>query len=92
MNFEFLQTLILLLIGLLFFKENVLSWIGKKLGFSNGSKVPDWATKLQEHYNHDTTKLLEEIRDSQTNTCKKLDKVITLLENQDKYGVITRRI
>lgn len=88
---DFLQTLILLLVGLLFFKENILSWIGKKLGFNNGDKVPDWAKQLQFHYNHETTELLKEIRDSQTGMCKKMDKAINLLENQDKYGIKVRK-
>ncbi len=95
---EFLQSLILLLIGLLFFKENILSWIGKKLGFSNGDKIPEWAKDLKYHFNHETTAqnnetlgLLREIRDSQRNMCIKIDKTINLLENQDKYGVKARK-
>lgn len=31
---DFLQTLTLLLIGLLFFKENMLTWISKKMGMN----------------------------------------------------------
>lgn len=92
MQLEFLQSLALLLIGLLFFKENILSWIGKKFGFSNGKdKIPDWARELKTHYNDDITQLLREIRDGQTSACKKIDKVITMLENQDKYGINIRR-
>ena len=34
-TFDFTQTLILLLIGLLFFKENVLTWISQFLGLKN---------------------------------------------------------
>lgn len=98
MNPDFLQSLILLLIGLLFFKENVLSWIGKKLGFSGKERIPEWAEKLQFHYNHETTNqntevisLLREIRDQQRSACQKSDKIVMLLENQDKYGVRTRK-
>ncbi|MBT9168335.1 MAG: hypothetical protein DDT19_01680 [Syntrophomonadaceae bacterium] len=62
------------------------------MGFTNGKdREPDWAVELKNHYNHDTTKLLEDIRESQTGTCKKLDRVINLLEEQDKYGVKIRK-
>lgn len=97
-NLNFYEGLILLLVSLLFFKENILSWIGKKFGFTNGGeKTPPWAAELKYHFNHETTvqnnetiSLLKEIRDHQSNACKKSDKIIMLLENQDKYGVKTR--
>ncbi|MEK9208092.1 MAG: hypothetical protein AAB922_06400 [Patescibacteria group bacterium] len=91
MTTDFLQTLILLLLGLLFFKENLLSWINKKFGFGNGEEKPHWAAELEHYFNHETTGILREIRDSQTNMCKKMDKAINMLENQDKYGIKIRK-
>lgn len=89
---NFLEGLIFLLIGLLFFKETILKWLGKAFGFKNGEdKIPTWAQDLKSHYNHETTELLKEIRNSQDGSCKKLDRVINMLENQDKYGIKIRQ-
>lgn len=99
MELDFTQSLTLLLIGLLFFKETVLDWISAKFGFDEkDEEIPSWASNLNYHFNHETTEqnkeqidLLKEIRDGQKKQCDKIDKTIVLLENQDKYGVKIRR-
>lgn len=64
---DFARALIVLLVGLLFFKENILALLNKKFGLGEKEeeeqeeKVPKWAAKLQQHYNDETTELLKDI-------------------------------
>lgn len=92
MDFSFLETLIIVLLGLLFFKEYIFSFIAKWLGIEKKveEEIPVWATQLMAYFNHDTTGHHEE-------THKKLDKVIDivgksheLLKQFDKFGVPCR--
>ena len=63
---SFLEWLVLFMIGLLFFKEQLLSWAGSKLGFSGEEEdevTPEWAKRLIQYANHDTTKMHEKTHD-----------------------------
>lgn len=57
-NLNFLEILILVLLGLLFFKEQMSgvfkTWFNGKFG-SSEENVPGWASELLQHFNHDTT-------------------------------------
>lgn len=95
---DFLQSLTILLIGLLFFKENVLVWISKKLGFTESDDTPLWAQKLTHHFNHETSEYhrehsesMRDLKKQHDNMQKGIDHAVVLLENQDKYGIKTRK-
>lgn len=110
MEFSFLEILILVLIGLLFFKETVLSWIGQKLGFKDKGKEAIAGEKntqqvllsnmevLSQHYNHETTPLLENIvkgqqeaRGTQLQQCTKLDLIVDSLQDIQRNGIRIRK-
>jgi len=96
---DFMELLIIVLIGLLFFKEHILVWISTFLNHGVSKKevthpTPKWALDLQEHYNHETTEQLTEIINTQEKVLdlmrehNKLDeRVIHLLENFKEYGI-----
>jgi len=99
---NFLQWLILLLIGLLFGKDTVLPWIAQKFGFKvngNGSKevmadvrnalqpLLSRMEKLEFYANHETTEHLYRIEEVQKTQCKKLDKISEHLEEIRMNGV-----
>ncbi len=63
-NFSFLEFLILLLLGILLFRDQVVPALMSKLGIkmdkpASGKQM----NTLTEHFNHETTELLTEIRD-----------------------------
>ena len=64
MNDELL-IVILVLIGLLFFKETTIKWVKNLLNINKdeggNEKPPQWATELKNHYNDETTKYLTDI-------------------------------
>lgn len=60
-DITFLQGITLLLIGLLFFKEEIIPWIKSKLGLStaNASATKGQVSELAEYVNHRQTEVLE---------------------------------
>lgn len=58
-GFNFQEVLILLLLGTLFFKEQLWGLISDRFGREEeeeeGEEVPAWAERLIGYYNHDTT-------------------------------------
>lgn len=79
-SLNFPEILILVLIGLLFFKENMLAWLGKKMGFTSSSEIPHWAHELldeqatlKQYFNHDTTAQHDKTHEILTSIDKKLD-------------------
>lgn len=93
---DFAQALIIVLLGMLFFKEVILERLMPKLGLPvpAGAKAeeepPVWAQTLLDYFNHDTTAHHEESH-------RKLDELLRLaresktsLDNLDKYGVKCR--
>ena len=70
-TWSFMEWLIIGLIGLLFFKEQMFDWLGNKFGINEGEDpelTPEWAKRLIQYANHDTTKMHEKTHD-------KLDKI-----------------
>ena len=113
MDFNFLEILILVLLGLLFFKETALGWISQKLGYkvapSEAKREERAADKnsqqvllsnmelLSQHYNHETTPLLESIvkhqqdlRGTQLQQCTKLDLIVDSLQDIQRNGIRIR--
>lgn len=78
-NFSFLELLVFILIGLLFFKEQIMSWLGARFSGKNGEDAheeevtPLWADRLIQYANHDTTKMHEK-------THEKLDKFADIMK------------
>ncbi len=63
-HFSFLEGLILFLIGLLFFKEQLVPAVMSKFGVNiKKLATSEQVDTLTEHFNHETTELLTEIRD-----------------------------
>lgn len=80
MEYSFLEILILVLIGLLFFKETVLSWVAQKFGFKDGSdksrrmvNLQNTMSDLKLHFNDKTTHILTEIQVNLSEGFEKLD-------------------
>lgn len=70
-TWSFMEWLIIGLIGLLFFKEQMFDWLGNKFGINEGEDpelTPEWAKSLIQYVNHDTTKMHEK-------THEKLEKI-----------------
>jgi len=88
---HFDKFLVLGLLLALFFKESLTEFINTKLGINVGEeRVPDWASKLQLYFNHDTTS-------HHDRTHEKLDKLQELttetnrtLKEIKEYGLICR--
>lgn len=85
---HFLESMVLVLLGALFFKETLSSFVNAKLGVKE--KTPEWASRLQGYFNHDTTSHHNE-------THKKLDEVKDgvlegnrLLREIKEYGIVCR--
>lgn len=60
-DITFLQSMTLLLIGLLFFKEEIIPWIKGKLGMSQASSMATkgQVSELAEYVNHRQTEVLD---------------------------------
>ena len=96
-SLNFPELLILLLVGLLFFKENLLVWLGDKFGVKKKDMVPPWAQELQQYFNHDTTShhekthsILKEISDKMDRHNDMEKENHAKLEEILKYGVKCR--
>ena len=87
MDFSFIESLILILIGLLFFRDEVMPFILKKLGIKKNGNAHATSEEMQElkhHYNHETTELLTEINEGIKDLNRKH-------EEYEKYGIKTRQ-
>lgn len=101
MEFDFLQTLTLFLIALLFGKDTLLPWLGEKFGIKVGNTREDVKADnrnalqplltemetLSEHFNHATTDLLTEIRDELR---RGLGEINNKHSEWERFGIPTR--
>ena len=96
---HFQEYLILGLVGALFFKETLTSYIRGVLGLSDKEeKVPEWGARLVQYANHDTTDKLNkliameekehEAADQMRETMKDIG---TTLKEFKEYGVKIRK-
>jgi peptidoglycan hydrolase CwlO-like protein len=96
-GFDFMEILIMVLVGLLFFKEQLFVLVRKKFGLSGQDTNNDLSTKmdtLAQHFNHETTDILsdirdiqKDIRDAQKKTCEKITKLIDHIDEMRVNGV-----
>jgi archaellum component FlaC len=105
-NFTFLESLTIVLIALLFFKEEITPWIKEKLGISNSKSnaTKGQVDELAEYVNHRQTEILEaqtrilgEVKNEVTNHSKTLGEVHSEInkvgrkqEEWEKYGIPVR--
>lgn len=97
-DLTFLQGLTLILIGLLFFKEEIIPWIKEKLGFKSGKMATsEQMEELSDHYNHETTDLLTGINEGIAKVNENLivmgetiKEVSRKQQEWEKYGVPAR--
>ena len=84
-NWNFQEILIIIMIALLFGKDNLLPWILQKLGYKNGNgkDLKGMMQDLQTHFNDETTTLLKGIKDG-------VDKLGRAHEEYDKFGIKVR--
>lgn len=106
-DYTFTQHLILLLVALLFFRDEIIPWIKSKLGFSNENSkaTKGQVSELAEYVNHRQTEVLDrqtqllEKQNAQLETQTQImagvkigvDDVKRKHEEWDKYGVPTRK-
>lgn len=91
-SFNFPELLIFLLIGLLFFKEQLVPVLLNRLGFKNDSAT---ATKgqvneLAEYVNHRQTEIMEEQTKILSSIKEGVDKANRQHETWEKYGIKAR--
>ena len=88
-GFNFLEILVFIMLGLLFFKEGLLAWVSKMFGYEREeeSDVPIWARQLQLHYNEETTQILNKILDKLGVMHDCLKRANTSLDIIKEYGV-----
>lgn len=97
MTFNFPEILILVLLGILFFKEEMKTWIPKLLGIKPSnpsvglSDIGGKMDKLAGHFNHETTTLLTEIRDDLKGQGRMTTTILQRVEEIIKYGVLERK-
>lgn len=83
-GFSFQELLIFLLLGALFFKEQIWALIESRLGVKNlEEKKPVWASSLEGYFNHDTTEF-------HTKTHDKLDRLLLMEEKEHEASAEMR--
>lgn len=89
---SFLEWLILVLIGLLFFKEQAVAWISSKLGLKNGNgaATSGQVETLASYYNHDITSRLEKLVEASENIARGVERIQDKHGEWDKYGIKVR--
>lgn len=92
-DLTFLQYLTILLLGLLFFREEIMPWIKGKLGFkgdgSNATKGQ--VNELAEYVNHRQTEILDKQTAILGEVKSGIEDVKRKHEEWDKYGVPIRK-
>lgn len=80
---SFTELLILVLVSLLFFKDQIPQLVGWLLGRKQGEEeIPAWAQHLTEYYNHDITDTNGKILAQGEKTNEKLDRLIDMEEKE----------
>ena len=80
MEWSFQESLIMILIGSLFFKDQIIPYIRKKFGLEDktldgGKTLKEAAEYLVQHYNHDLTQAIDQFSE-------KMDRLIELEEKE----------
>lgn len=101
-NFEFTQALVFILLGVIFFKEEMKRWFAIKFLKTDApadlSYISGKMNQLAHHFNHETTGLLTDIRDelryvrkAQEEQYKQTAVILLKVEEVIKYGVPERK-
>lgn len=96
---HFQEYLILALLGALFFKETLTSFIRAKLGLSEkDEEVPAWGARLTQYANHDVTEKLDRLISMEEKEHEAADGVRETLRGIDRtlgefreYGIKVRK-
>lgn len=99
---NFLETLILILLGLLFAKEQLIDWFYKYFGSGDGEskkkkkgglteQEPQWAHNLAHYFNHETTDALKDIASGLNDLSDNQKEMINNQKEMMKYGVPCRK-
>lgn len=87
-SLSYLESLILLLIGLLFFRDEMMGWIKQKLGFkSNKGATEQQVGELAEYVNHRQTEIMAEQTRILASIDNKADKIIAKHDEWERHGV-----
>jgi hypothetical protein len=91
-NFAFLQYLVILLVGLLFFREEITPWIKSKLGISDKKNpaTSEQMSNLTEYVNHRQTEILAEQTRILASIHDDVKVVIRKHEEWERFGIPTR--
>lgn len=82
-GFSFTEILILVLVALLFFKDQIPQLVGWIMGKTpKEDEMPVWAAHLTEYYNHDITDANGKIIAQGEKTNEKLDRLIDMEEKE----------
>ena len=83
MEYNFLEILIFVLLALLFAKEQLFAWVGKKFNLK-GSVTERKMDTLAHYFNHDTTAHLTKLHDTSEET-------LQILKEFKEYGIRIRK-
>lgn len=91
---HFLESLILVLIATLFFKETITAVFRQWLGIAKQDRIVEMAETvdaLKLHFNEETSHLLSELRERQILQCSKLDEIRDILRDIGRNGIRIRK-
>lgn len=88
-NLSYLESLILLLIGLLFFRDEMMDWLKQKLGFKSRTRgaTKEQVDELAEYVNHRQTEIMAEQTRILAGIDNKTDKIIAKHDEWERHGV-----
>lgn len=95
---HFQEYLIMVLIGALFFKETLVSFVRARLGLQKEETTPAWGERLTQYANHDTTERLDRLIEMEEKEHHAADSMRELvkegngyLREMKEYGVRLRK-
>lgn len=90
-NLTYLEYLTLILIGLLFFREDIMPWVKGFFGFKTQKPASsDDFDNLADHVNHRQTEILEKQTEILQQIKEGIENVNRKHEEWEKYGINTR--
>jgi len=91
-EYTFAEYLIIILIGLLFFKEEIIPWIKQKLGFNSDktNATKGQVDQLAEYVNHRQTEILDAQTRILGDVKEGVEDIKRKHEEWDKFGVPIR--
>lgn len=92
-DLSFTESLIIILLGLLFFKEELIPWIKQKLGFDSNkaNATKGQLNELVEYVNHRQTEILDRQTEILSENRDDIKTLIRKHEEWDRYGMKIRK-